>query len=276
HCLSYTGCDEVYIGQHEEAEKCLPAYDLVEVDYQIIHAMRGCPRECNFCGIWKIEKLSYKNAEQIKNEINSNKIIFYDNNILVNPHIEEILKMLASFRYNDRVLHCECQSGFDGRVIEEIPEILSLLKEARFQNIRVAWDFKYEQYEKVENWIYLLEQAGFKRKDVFIFMIYNWNYNFELMEKKRQKCFEFGVQIADCRYRPLDQTFDNYNPRLKKQTAEDYYIHSCWTDSQIRQFRRNVRQHNICIRHDIPWNGYSAELERSKSRKKQQLSIINV
>ena len=34
HCKE-SGCDEVFIGVHKGAEKCEPAYDLVDVDYQI-------------------------------------------------------------------------------------------------------------------------------------------------------------------------------------------------------------------------------------------------
>ena len=31
----------------------------------------------------------------------------------------------------------------------------------------------------------------------------------------------------------------------------DYYISPLWSDDEVRQFRRNVRRHNICIRHDM-------------------------
>jgi len=94
------------------------------------------------------------------------------------------------------------------------------------------------------------------------------------MEQKRLKCFEWGVQIADCRYRPLDKTFDNYNPLVKSQTNKDYYIHSNWTDLQIRLFRKNIRQHNICVRHRIAWHEYSRARETKKSTVK--VSIIDV
>ncbi len=267
HCKEHTQCDNVFIGQHTEADKFMPAYDLVDVDYQIIHAMRGCSRNCNFCGIWRIENLDYKNANQVYQEISSNKLIFYDNNILVNPYIEEILEMLANTTYNNRVIHCECQSGFDGRILENKPHLADLLKRARFRNIRIAWDFSYNEYSRVENWIQILENAGFRRNNIFVFMIYNWKYDFKYMEKKRTKCFEMGVQIADCRYRPLNSTFDNYKPNKINQTCEDYYIHSNWTDSEIKQFRRNVRRHNICIRHRIDWTEYSREVETACRRK---------
>ena len=98
-------------------------------------------------------------------------------------------------------------------------------------------------------------------------MVYNWSFDYEELELKRKKCFEWGVQIADCRFRPLDQTFDNYNSHSKQQTDKDYYIHSNWTDSLIRKFRANVRKHNICIRYKIDWDNYEKKLERKNSRK---------
>ena len=49
----YTGCDEVVRGVMVEAENCPPAYHLISetnphlLDYQIVHASRGCKRRCN-------------------------------------------------------------------------------------------------------------------------------------------------------------------------------------------------------------------------------------
>jgi len=267
HCKVYTLCDEVFIGQHAEADRCLPAYDLVDVDYQIIHGMRGCTRKCPFCGIWRIENLSYKNEEEIKKEIIKNKIVFYDNNILVNPHIEQILQLLTTTTLNNRVIKCESQSGFDGRILAKKPHLAQLLKNARFDNIRLAWDFSLEQHSEVENWISILENAGYNRRNIFIFMIYNWSFDYEELEAKREKCFEWNVQIADCRYRPLNQTFDNYNSHVKNQTNNDYYIHSNWSDTLIKKFRKDVRKHNICIRYKIPWDVYDKKLETKYAKK---------
>jgi hypothetical protein len=262
HCKEYTGCDDVFVGQLDEADKLIPAYDLVDVDYQILHGMRGCSRKCPFCGIWKIEKLNFKNADQLNREICSNKLIFYDNNMLVNPNIREILSMLAETTYNGRVLKCECQSGFDGRILSKNPDLATLLKKARFENIRLAWDFSYEQFSEVENWISIMENVGYNRREIFIFMVYNWDFEYDELENKRNKCFEWGVQIADCRFRPLDQTFDNYNSKIKFQTENDYFIHPNWSDSLIRKFRADVRKHNICIRYKIEWYNYDKKLER--------------
>ena len=109
-----------------------------------------------------------------------------------------------------------------------------------------------------------LLNAGYNSKDLSIFMLYNWDIPFDEMEKKRIKCWEWKVQINDCRFRPLNQTFDNYNPYLHKkgQGPEDYHIHeeAEWTDHLVRQFRKNVRRQNIAIRQDVLW--YSRKSER--------------
>ena len=109
----------------------------------------------------------------------------------------------------------------------------------------------------------MLENAGYHHKDLYVFMLYNWDINFEEMEKKRIQCWKWGVQIADCRFRPLNQTFDHYNPR-KDQTGDDYYIRKQggWTDALIKEFRRNVRRQNIAVRQGYGY--YSHSLERAK------------
>jgi hypothetical protein len=146
---------------------------------------------------------------------------------------------------------------------------------AGFKDVRIAWDGKFEEYPKINEQIKILVKAGYNPKGLFVFVLYNWNIKFKDMEKKRIKCYKWGVQIADCRYRPLDQTYDNYNPRAHKkgQTDNDYHIHkkAGWTDAKVRQFRKNVRWQNICIRHDFPF--YSKDFERKKISKQRIIRI---
>ncbi len=264
HCKKYTGCDEVFAGIFNEAEKYYPAYDLVDVDYQIMHASRGCIRRCNFCGVYKIEPI-YLSKKSIAKEIRSNKLIFYDNNFLANEYIEEILEELKNIKYEGKVIHSECQSGFDGRLLTK--KLAKKIKEARFLNPRIAWDNSYKECNKIKEQIDFLVGAGYRNKEIYVFMVYNYKLSFEIMEKKRLKCWEWGVQIADCRFRPLSQTFDNYNPYIIKQTKKDYYIYLNWDDAEVRQFRRNVREQNICVRRGF--KKYSKELERMGRKDKK-------
>lgn len=112
----------------------------------------------------------------------------------------------------------------------------------------------------------MLVEAGYPRKEIYVFMIYNFEQDYYEMLKKLKQCKKWGVQIADCRYRPLTQTFEHYNPR-QKQTNEDYYIHPRWTDRQIKSLRRKVREQNIMVRHGFTF--YSRKLERLGAKRKE-------
>lgn len=263
----YTGCDEVYQGIMPEAEDCLPAYDLVDggnpqqLDYQIVHASRGCPRRCSFCGTWIVEP-EFNFRSSVKDLIRFKKVVFYDNNLLANPHIEKILSELTQLRDQGKLTWCESQSGFDGRILLTRPHLAKMLREAGFRYPRIAWDWSYSEYPSVEQQVRLLRDAGYPSKDIYVFILYNWDIPFDEVERKRLKCWEWQVQIADCRFRPLTQLHDNYNPCKIGQSEEDYYIHrpGGWSDALVKQFRKNVRQQNICVRHGFPF--YSKALER--------------
>jgi hypothetical protein len=267
HCRQ-SGCDEVYIGLHKEAEFFPPAYDLVDADFQIVNTSRGCPRKCGFCGVWRIEP-QFTCKRSISEEICRNKVLFYDNNLLANPYIGNILEEIAAVRVDGRSVICESQCGIDGRLLTY--DIARLLKRAHFLYPRIAWDHSYEQHEQMKTQIDTLVSAGYNPKDIYVFMLYNFELSYEEMDKKRQKCREWGVQIADCRYRPLNQTFDNYNPQAwkKGQTDADYYIHPNWTDVQVRTFRKQVREQNIVIRHGFTEYSRSEELAGRQRQREQ-------
>ena len=263
HCKKYTKCTDVIQGPIPEVETLIPDYDLVNVDYQIIHTSRGCIRKCGFCGTYIIEP-DWTCKKSIKNEIVKKKLIFYDNNLLANQYIEDILEELIELKKEKKISYLESQSGFDGRILRKKPYLAKMLKDAGFKNPKIAWDYGIVQAPKIKEQIDLLIDAGFTAKEISIFMIYNYEPNYEEMEEKRVKCAEWGVQITDCRYRPLNATFDNYSSYKRSQGPEDYYIHEVcgWTDQKIRKFRRNIRRHNICMRHEVDY--HSTILERKQ------------
>jgi hypothetical protein len=262
----YVGCDEVRQGTLPEAEEFFPAYDLVDaangfhLDYQIVHASRGCSRRCDFCGTWRIEP-DFAPRSSIADMIRYKKIVFYDNNLLMNPFIENILRELAELKRAHRIWWCESQSGLDGRILLNKPHLAEMIKSAGFRYPRIAWDGQCDEYPQVQRQLELLESVGYPPKDTSVFMIYNWNIPFSEMERKRIACWRWKVQIADCRYRPLDCLIDHYCPNRVGQTCADYHIHKAagWTDALVKQFRRNVREQNICVRHRFPF--FSKALE---------------
>jgi len=263
----------VFFGIHKGAEKYANNHTLdysilsnpSPIDYQIIHTTRGCPRNCEFCGTWKIEP-KFESKKSIRTEMIKRKIVFYDNNLLKSQYIEDILNELITLKQEKKILWCESQSGFDGRVLKEKPYLGKMLKKAGFRYPRIAWDWGYNQFKEIREQIDILVLGGYNFKDIYVFMLYNWDIPFEEMERKRIKCLEWKVQIADCRYRPLIQISDKYNPR-KEQTNADYHIHTeaGWTDALVKQFRKNVRRQNICVRHGFPF--YSKNFERKRVEK---------
>ncbi len=265
-CKKRSPFASVYKGLYMEsaAEKIPVDYSLLpeDLDYQIIHTSRGCTRRCTFCGTWRIEP-EFTCVDSVLPFIKKRKLVFYDNNLLGNPHIDKILGELATYRtVKGHPLSCESQSGFDLNYLT--PERSKLLKEAHFVHPRIAWDGKYKMWPHVRKAINSLENAGYNRKDIYIFMIYNHNLTYYEMKKKLEACRRWRVRVIDCRYRPLDSTEDNYRPGHKPQKNGEYHIHNGWTDSQVRRFRRSVRRQNIAILLDLPNGRY---IQGCESRK---------
>lgn len=260
HCKAFTGCDEVWTGVHPEAEAFEPAYHLVNTDFQIVHASRGCIRRCKFCGTYEIEP-DFVPKESIADEIVKNHLVFYDNNLLANPHISNILREVRDARVDGRVVSCESQSGLDGRLLLESPAVARELKLARFKNPRIAWDGRYSQQDSIKRQLSILCEAGFSRKDTQVFVLYNHDLSPDELRMKVEQCFEWGVQVSDCRFRPLDLFEDGYNPNKKRQADSEYYVHRGWTDADVRGLRRAVRANNICVRYGIPRERYDQQLE---------------
>lgn len=260
-------------------EKNKPDFSLLSenphsIDYQILHTSRGCIRSCEFCGTWIIEP-KFISKQSIKDEIVFKKLVFYDNNLLANPYIEKILDELIELKKDGTIRWCESQSGFDGRILEKYPHLARKLKKAGFRYPRIAWDWAYKDWPNIEKQIEILKNAGYNSKEIYIFMVYNWKWDFEEMERKRIKCYEWGIQISDCRYRPLDQEHDNYKPLKDQNNTKEYYINHNWSDAEVKQFRKNVRRQNICLRHDFEF--HSKILENKKFyTKKQYQSLKNM
>ena len=135
-CKRKTKCQAIQYGVHSLAEEYYPDYSLLRgsIDFQIVHASRGCIRRCKFCYTHVIER-EYEPKCSILPEITQTKgskialnasnssghairrkgLVFYDNNLLANENIDDLLHELIDLRRRKRILWCESQSGFDGR-----------------------------------------------------------------------------------------------------------------------------------------------------------------
>jgi hypothetical protein len=182
-------------GVQEEAERFFPYYELLNngnsIDYQIVHTSRGCHRNCSFCGTWILEP-EFKGRKKIWAKIKPGlklglkNLVFYDNNLFYNPHIRDILNELIKLKKQRKIGWSESQSGFDGRILTENPDLAILLKKAGFRYPRIAWDWGYDQWPEVEKQIQILSGAGYNSKDIYVFMIYNWQLGLEFRRNGRK------------------------------------------------------------------------------------------
>ena len=191
--------DKLFDGLYKEAEKFLPDLTLIpDTPYHTLHVTRGCKRKCGPCGTWIIEdRFAWK--ETVQHEILRNAVALYDNNLLFHPGIEDILGELAATKVNGKVVRYESQSGFDAVVLIQKPHLARIIKRAWFMRPRVAFDNGLDEHAVVEEAVHLLTEAGYPRKEIMVFVLYNYNEPLFVLEKKPQLLRQLGVQISDCR-----------------------------------------------------------------------------
>jgi hypothetical protein len=206
-------------------------YNKFDDKEQWIRLSEGCPNGCPYC------REAYENPilkvfeipELVRNEV---KIL--DMNLLCHPEALEIIRDLGRRKVNGKVIYYELLCGVDYRFLTQ--EIASALKQARFSNIRIAWDFSFSLQKIIKERTKFLLNAGYSPKDIMIFVICNWKTTYEENLRKMDLCKVWGFQMADC-------YFDNQlSPNIKP-------IH--WTEEQIKSFRSKVRKHNMLVNFGI-------------------------
>jgi hypothetical protein len=211
---------------HKEYSK--GSYNKIGDEEQWIRISEGCPNDCEFCretfenGVKPI----YYNIPNI--ERNSVKIM--DMNLLYKPKCIEILNELGNKKVSNRVVYYELICGIDYRFMTQ--EKANALKNNRFKNIRLAWDHQITEQKKIKQCINYLLKAGYKSKEIMIFMVCNWKISYDDNLFKLDLCKIWNVKVADC-------YFDNQlSPNIKP-------IH--WSIENIKNFRKKCRTHNQMV-----------------------------
>ena len=203
-------------------------YNKMNDSEQWIRISQGCPNNCPFC---------YEPPEEILfpiPAIERRHVKIMDMNLLSKAKALSIIRLLGSLKVHNRVVYYELVCGIDHRFLT--PEIGCALKAARFQKIRLAWDFGYKDQFKIKKAIDILQKAGYRNKELMVFMICNWNITYEECLKKLYLCAIWSVKIADCYFD--GQVSPNIEP-------------IGWTAEQIKNFRRKVRKHNQLVNFGI-------------------------
>ena len=207
-----------------ENKYSLGVYDKSNEKEQWVRITEGCPHNCPYCYEPQESKV-FGVPEIIRNDV---KIM--DMNLLYKKEALGIIKELGLKKVNGKVVYYELVCGVDYRFLTQ--EIANALKQARFNKIRLAWDWFYKDQLMIKDGIDYLLKAGYKPNRIMVFMICNWKIPFEECCKKLDLCKIWGVQVSDCYFD--NQTSPNIIP-----------IH--WQAEQIKTFRKKCRTHNQLV-----------------------------
>jgi len=209
---------------------------------QWIRITEGCPNQCPYC----YEPREFKIFGIPKIIRNTVKIM--DMNLLCKPEARRIIDDLGEKRVNGRVVYYELICGVDYRFVNI--HVAHDLKLARFKNIRIAWDWSYNEQKRIKNTIDCFTKEGYNSNDLMVFMICNWKIPFEENCRKLDLLKMWRVKAADC-------WFDNQvSPNIQP-------IH--WKPSEIKEFRKKVRKHNQLVNF-----GIDPEIKVSQSTPKKE------
>lgn len=233
-----------YFGLWKEVEYQMPDYELLkdfnympEWDASIGFATRGCPNNCKFCAVPKIEeKEDIDNYNSIKNflDIKKRNIILLDNNILRSKAFPKIIEDLIKYGFykgaklNNKNRYVDFNQGVDARVLSE--EHMKLLSKISIRPLRIAFDsikIKDIYIEKV----LLAKKYGIENLSNYI--LYNYNdgpkefyerlrINVELNEKYGLNIYSFPMRFVDLNIKSRN------DPKYKMGYK------SKWTERELR------------------------------------------
>lgn len=199
-----SGADQVHIGLVKQAEDLLPAYDLVpQWKWSILFASRGCPNRCPFCAVPRLEGRLNSCKESIKHLVypGHNRLILWDNNILASPSwgsvVAEAIQLGIAVDYNQ---------GLDAKLVT--PEIAETVSKLKMPCVRFAYDFKAKS-KYVKNAIELLTSKGIRGREIFVYVLYNFNDTPDDFFERVRDVLTWGAVVFPMRFEPLDSMTRN-------------------------------------------------------------------
>jgi len=225
----------------------LGAYNKIKGDMQKVRLTEGCPHNCPFC----YEPQEFKIFEMP--EIERNKVIFSDMNILAKKEAVDIIQKLGETKVNGKPVYYEFECGVDYRFLTQ--KISDMLYKYRFgnfnykngrwkRNIKIAWDWEYKaQFRRIYDAVNMLMKSGYKSTQISVFMVCNWKIPMAECLSKLQALSAWRILVNDCWY-------DN------QKRGSVVPIH--WTREEIDLFEKLVRKHN----HLVSYDGYDPEIKK--------------
>lgn len=219
-----SGVDEIHEGLFDDAEDLLPDYSLLQSreSTSIVFSHRGCVRNCPYCAVPVLEPKRGP-IKSIRHLVHPGhrKIILWDNNTLGMDNWRDLVAELKEIG-----LPVDFNQGLDARFITE--EVAEELRGLRISPIRMAYDVPGER-KALEQAIPALGRAGFRRRRMIIYVLYNFQDSPEDFLDRVRNLLEWGVVAYPMRFEPLDSL------------AKNKYIGTKWTTEQLEMVARARR-----------------------------------
>ena len=198
----------------------------------ILFSSRGCIRRCPFCAAPMLEPFDPRTTshKSISHLIypGHRKVIFWDNNFLANPHWRNIVLELK-----ERRLKVDFNQGLDARLIKK--EIAEELKGLKLEPVRMAYDTP-GQRQAVGQAISMLAEVGFDKRDMIIYLMYNYDDTPEEFLDRLRDILEWGAVAYPMRYEPIKAYDPEGNPLSKNS-----FISKHWSPERLEMLARARR-----------------------------------
>jgi len=211
-----------------EIEHICPDYSLYDIDYSMGFTSRGCPRQCPWCIIPKIEGPIHDLAS-LSEFLRHSRLILLDNNFLASPRCYENLRSLINQR-----IRVNFSQGLDIRLVDsEIVHLLSRVRYATRTFSRRILHFSFDEPDlepSVLEGIRKLKAIGIKPRHLVFYVLVGFNTEFHEDLSRVKLLVREGVLPYVMRY--------NYNRKDHRLNAFARWANNPWL-------------------RDIPWEKYT-------------------
>lgn len=155
-------------------EKQFPDYSLYGItDTAYGYLTRGCPRQCDFCIVSKLEGCESVKVSDVNNFWNGQKNIkLLDPNILACKERIELLQQLIDCKAN-----IDFTQGLDVRLLNE--EIIYMLNKMKIKRIHFAWDSEKDSEIILKKLNLFKKYTTISNRKIGVYVLTNYNTNIE-------------------------------------------------------------------------------------------------
>ncbi|MBI2918049.1 MAG: hypothetical protein HYY01_08640 [Chloroflexi bacterium] len=222
-----SGADEVHSGLFADAEDLLPDYYYSSIPgwrQSIVFSHRGCVNHCPYCAVPLMEKSNGPiTVKAIRHLVapGHTKVVLWDNNLLGATNWRDLIAELKEIG-----LPVDFNQGLDARRITQ--DVAQEFRGLRISPVRMAYDVPAER-RALERAIPALAAAGFNRRRMIVYVLYNFHDSPEEFLDKVRDLLDWGVVAYPMRFEPLNS--------LKK----NQHVGPKWTAVQLEMVARARR-----------------------------------